>query len=281
MDESTFPIRVLLVDDEAEFLASIHKPLVRRGFEVTTVESGEKAIDLIGARTFDVVVLDVRMPGMNGEHAFHEIKRLRPGLPVVMLTGHGTIQQAFRTSREGVFDYLSKPCEVQDLASVLRRATAQLELRGPEDPALAEASMVRVLLIDDETDLLESLSRALGRRNMDVSIAPDGERGLAQAESKVFDVVVLDMKMPGMGGLQTLIRLKEMQPLTEVIVLTGHPSSAQAVEVMRRGAFDFLMKPVDVAELVRKIHEAMEKQTELVTRERERRANELSSRRPG
>lgn len=281
MDESTFPIRVLLVDDEAEFLASVSKSLARRGFEVTTALDGEKAVERIAARTFDVVVLDVRMPGMNGEQVFHEIRRLRPGLPVVMLTGHGTIQQAFRTSRDGVFDYLSKPCEVEELAAVLRRATAQLDVRGPDDPALADSAVIRVLLIDDETDLLESLSRALERRNMDVSIAPDGERGLAQAESKVFDVVVLDMKMPGMGGLQTLFRLKELQPFTEVVVLTGHPTSAQAVEAMRRGAFDFLTKPVDVTELVRRIHDAMDKRTEIMARERERRSRELASRRPG
>ncbi len=94
-------------------------------------------------------------------------------------------------------------------------------------------------------------------------------------------MVVLDMKMPGMGGLPTLIRLKETHPLTEVIVLTGHPSSAQAVEAMRRGAFDFLTKPVDVAELVRRIHDAVERRTKRVWRERERRVQELSRRRPG
>ncbi len=281
MDESTIPIRVLLVDDEEDFLAAIRRPLLRRGFEVSTAPDGEKGLELVTARTFDVVVLDVRMPGLNGEQVFHEIKKLRPGLPVVILTGHGTIQEAFRTSREGVFDYLAKPCAVDELVEVLQRATADLAFRGPDDPALSEESQSRVLLIDDESDLLESLSKALERRNMSVSIAPDGERGLAQANTRVFDVVVLGMKMPGMGGLPTLIRLKETHPLTEVIVLTGHPSSAQAVEAMRRGAFDFLTKPVDVAELVRRIHDAVERRTKRVQRERERRVQELSRRRPG
>ncbi len=281
MDDSSVPIRVLLVDDEEEFLASVTKPLGRRGFEVTTAPDGSKALELIGTRKFDVVVLDVKMPGMSGDQVFREVKKLRPGLPVIMLTGHGTIQQAFQTSKEGVFEYLAKPCDVEALTEVLRRATQDIRSRGADDPALSESERVRVMLVDDEEDLLESLSKALGRRGMAVETAPDGEVALGKAEGNVFDVVVLDMKMPGMGGMATLLRFKENYPLTEVILLTGHPSSPQAVEAMRRGAFDFLMKPVDIAELVRCIHEAAAKRAGRVSEERARRIEELSRRSPG
>lgn len=280
MEDSPIPIRVLLVDDEEEFLASVCKPLQRRGFEVTTAPDGKAALSLISARTFDVVVLDVKMPGMSGDDVFREIKKIRPGMPVIMLTGHGTIQQAFQTSKEGVFDYIAKPCEVGELTDVLRRATSEIRSRSVDDPSLSEADQVRVLLVDDETDLLASLSKALERRNLSVSTAEDGEQALALAGGKVFDVVVLDMKMPGMGGMATLLRLKERFPLTEVILLTGHPSSPQAVEAMRRGAFDFLMKPVDISELVRRIHEAAAKRSERVKDERSRRVEELSRRNP-
>jgi DNA-binding NtrC family response regulator len=281
MDDSSVPIRVLLVDDEEEFLASVTKPLGRRGFEVTTAPDGSRALELIGTRKFDVVVLDVKMPGLSGDQVFREIKKLRPGLPVIMLTGHGTIQQAFQTSKEGVFEYLAKPCEVEALTEVLRRATRDIRSQGADDPALSEAERIRVMLVDDEEDLLESLSKALVRRGMAVETAPDGEKALGKAEGNVFDVVVLDMKMPGMGGMATLLRFKENYPLTEVILLTGHPSSPQAVEAMRRGAFDFLMKPVDIAELVRCIHEAAAKRAGRVNEERARRIEELSRRNPG
>lgn len=280
MEDSMIPIRVLLVDDEEEFLASVCKPLVRRGFEVTTAPDGKRALDLIGARTFDVAVLDVKMPGMSGDQVFREIKKMRPSMPVIMLTGHGTIQQAFQTSKEGVFDYIAKPCEVGELIEVLRKATAEIRSRGADDPSLSEEEQVRLLLVDDEVDLLASLSKALERRNMSVASAQDGEEALILAAGKVFDVVVLDMKMPGMGGMATLLRFKESYPLTEVILLTGHPSSPQAVEAMRRGAFDFLMKPVDIAELVRRIHEAAAKRSARVREERARRIEELSRRSP-
>lgn len=281
MEESAIPIRVLFVDDEEEFLASVCKPLARRGFEVTTAPDGRRALELIGGRTFDVVVLDVKMPGMSGDQVFRELKKIRPGLPVIMLTGHGTIQQAFQTSKEGVFDYIAKPCEVEELSEVLRKATSEIRLRTDDDPELSEEERVRVLLVDDEADLIESLAKALARRSLSVATAQSGEEALAQVGDKVFDVVILDMKMPGMGGMATLLRLKESHPLTEVIMLTGHPSSPQAVEAMRRGAFDFLMKPVDVAELVRRIHEAAARRSVRVREERSRRVEEMARRSPG
>lgn len=270
MDESTKPIRVLLVDDEEDFLASVRKPLKRRGFVVTTAPDGEEAIEEIEHGTFDVVVLDVRMPGMNGEQVFHEIRRRRPGLPIVMLTGHGTIAQAFRTSKDGVFDYLAKPCDVEILADVLRRATADLD-REYDDPAMAPTNEVCVLVIDDDTDLLDSLSQSLSRRNIVVSIAPDGERGLAQAESKVFDVVLLDLEMPGIGGPATLTRFKGLHPYTEVIALTAQSDPDASMVAILNGAFDVLTKPVDVDELLRRVRDAVDWRLQRVEQERQRR----------
>ena len=116
------PIRLLLVDDEQEFLEAVTPALERRGLEVTAVSNGVEALALLDQWPFDVVVLDVKMPGMGGIEVFHEVALREPDLPVVILTGHGDIQQAFETSREGVFDYLTKPCRVEDLVEVVRRA---------------------------------------------------------------------------------------------------------------------------------------------------------------
>jgi len=116
------PIRLLLVDDEQDFLEAVTPALERRGLEVTAVSNGIEALALLDHWPFDVVVLDVKMPGMGGIEVFHELCHREPELPVVILTGHGDIQQAFETSREGVFDYLTKPCRVEDLVEVVRRA---------------------------------------------------------------------------------------------------------------------------------------------------------------
>ena len=124
MNEKRRPIRLLLVDDEIEFLASTAKALERRGFRVTPVRYGTTALKILERDPFDVAVLDVKMTGLAGDEVFREMKRRWPDIQVIMLTGHGTVEQAFQISREGVFDYLSKPCEMERLAQVVREAAA-------------------------------------------------------------------------------------------------------------------------------------------------------------
>jgi DNA-binding NtrC family response regulator len=126
-------IRVLLVDDEVEFLEATAKALSRRGFVPVTAPGAAIALSLLDERVFDVAVLDVKMPDMDGEQLFAEIRKRHAGLPVVILTGHGTIQQAFRTSKEGVVDYLSKPIDVDELAAMLRGAVDRMRARAVHD----------------------------------------------------------------------------------------------------------------------------------------------------
>ena len=118
--------RVLLVDDEAEFLDSTAKALSRRGFEVQQAENGELALRMLEKRQTIVAVLDVKMPGMDGVDVFREIKLRWPSIAVIMLTGHGSVGQAFATSKEGVVEYLAKPCDIDKLAAVIRKAAASV-----------------------------------------------------------------------------------------------------------------------------------------------------------
>ena len=247
--------RILLVDDEPEFLEATASALSRRGFNVWTAERGVTALELLGEHHLDVVVLDVKMPGLDGVEVFQRISAAHPDLPVIMLTGHGSVQQAFETSREGVFEYLSKPCDMEKLACAARRAVE--DNRERSGPAAAEPEDdVRLLLVDDEAELLESLAAALGRRGMRVPAAPDGAVALEQIQQQVFDVALVDVKMRGLCGLALLRRIRALQPLMEVIMLTGHPSMETAVEGLREGAFDFMAKPQSVDVLVQKIRQA-------------------------
>ena len=114
----------------------------------------------------------------------------------------------------------------------------------------------RVLLVDDERDFLEVLTRRLGKREVNVDGVSSGEEALQYLQAKQTDVVVLDVKMPGMDGLTVLREIKKLNPLIEVIMLTGHASLEVALEGMRSGAFDYLMKPAEIDELLYKIQDA-------------------------
>lgn len=245
-------VRLLLVDDERSFLEAVAPALSRRGISVRTALNGEEALALLERESSDVVVLDVKMPGMNGAAVFDEIHQRWPSLPVILLTGHGSIQQAFETSRQGVFEYLAKPCGMDRLAEVVRDAHLS-RMDGPQAPSHPP----RVLLVDDEADLLLALGPALRRRGMEVQTCTDGSAALEILDQRSLDVVVLDVRLPGLDGLQVLRWIKARWPHVEVILLSGHPSASADAAGFEELAFDFLTKPVTVETLVARIHDAI------------------------
>lgn len=114
--------RVLIVDDEIDFLETIVKRLRDRNLEVTGVESGLKALELMDSRDFDVVVLDVRMPGLDGIDTLKEMKRKRPLVEVIMLTGHASVESGIQGMQIGAFDYVMKPVPLDELLDKMRQA---------------------------------------------------------------------------------------------------------------------------------------------------------------
>jgi len=116
----------------------------------------------------------------------------------------------------------------------------------------------RLLVVDDEKDFLETLVKRLNKRNIDATGVLSGEKALEVINEKPFDVVVMDVKMPGLDGIETLRELKKVNPGIEVIILSGHASVDAAVDGMRLGAYDYLLKPCDIEELIEKIDRAYE-----------------------
>nr|WP_281279279.1 response regulator [Desulfobotulus mexicanus] len=126
----------------------------------------------------------------------------------------------------------------------------------PEKSPKALVPGARILLVDDEKDFTEMLALRLEERGHIISLTHDGREGLNLLREKPQDVVVLDLRMPGMGGLEVLAELKKEFPSVEVILLTGHGSEESAVQGMRMGAFDYLLKPAEFSELLDKIKAA-------------------------
>jgi len=128
---------------------------------------------------------------------------------------------------------------------------------------------VRVLIVDDEKEFADSLAERLSLRGFAVRTAYSGEEGLASLGERSVDVVILDLSMPGIGGLETLAQIRSSQgEETEVIVLTGQASVASAIEGMKRGAFDYLEKPVDMRRLVDTIRRAQNRRARRLERQR-------------
>lgn len=120
---------------------------------------------------------------------------------------------------------------------------------------------IRVLLVDDEPDFLRTLSKRLSLRKLHVLTADSGEQALKVLDAEGVDVVVLDVKMPGMDGIATIRAIKDKNPLVEVIMLTGHANLEASLEGMELGAFDYLLKPAEVDQLLYKIQDAYQKKS--------------------
>lgn len=124
-----------------------------------------------------------------------------------------------------------------------------------------KSKQINVLLVDDEEEFVHTLAERLALRGYATRIAGDGESGINMVSHETVDVVLLDLMMPGLSGLDTLKQLKNMNQALPVILLTGHGSTKDAMAGMRIGAFDFLIKPLDINELTKKIQLAVDQTT--------------------
>jgi DNA-binding NtrC family response regulator len=137
-----------------------------------------------------------------------------------------------------------------------------------------------VMLVDDEAPFVDAMTRRLGKRNLDIVAAYTGYEALEKLNTqKTIDVVILDVKMPGMDGIDTLREIKKAHPLVEVIMLTGHATVETGIEGMKLGAFDYLMKPCDIEKLMAKVQEAKSKKSRHEEKITQARISEIALRR--
>lgn len=133
-----------------------------------------------------------------------------------------------------------------------------------------------IMLVDDEVPFVETMVKRLTKRNFETIAAYSGEEGLEKIKThQNLDVIILDVKMPGKDGLETLKEIKTLTPLIEVIMLTGHATVESGIKGMKLGAYDFLMKPCEIEELVSKVEEATKKKREREEKIKEAERKEL------
>jgi DNA-binding NtrC family response regulator len=270
---------VLVVDDDPALLQALPQALRLRmaGVTVDTADSGPAALDRIASRDYDAIVIDVKMPGMDGLALLAEILARRPDTPVLMITGHGEHALAVQALRGGAYDFIQKPIDrdhfvaalsrairghalnrrVKDRQLALERCTSELEQiveklgRGSEQ--------ARVLIVDDDPALLQALSQALRLRMAEVTVetADGAAAALDRLAVRDYDAIITDIKMPGMDGLALLAEIRGRQPDTPILIITGHGEYDLSVRALRGGAYDFIQKPIDRDHFVAVLYRAI------------------------
>jgi len=261
------PARILVVDDEPFNLELMEAMLSALGYEVYLAGGGEEGLALAHEKKPDLIILDLMMPGISGFEVCARVK-MDPqtgGIPVLFVTSLSQLADKERAMAAGGDDFLSKPFQqaellarveallkVRHLNRDLDRALAYLhelevarhvqEPRAIVHPTSPEPGAGVVLVVDDELLARQLFADVLRDSGYVAHEAENGERALEIARQEPIDVVLLDIMMPGMSGLEVLAKLGEFAPDSPVIIVTANPTSENAIAALRLGAFDFIVK---------------------------------------
>ncbi len=233
---------ILVVDDNQDLLETFAMILKRRGYSVQTAGDGLSAINKFKEQDFDVTLMDIVMPEMNGVDAFKKIKEIQPEAPIILMTAYSDEELIQNARDEGVCNIIHKPIRIDQLIELIN------ETAGSEP----------ILIVDDDADICETLTKILELQGYDVLTAASGEEAVTVTRKKTCQMAFIDVKLPNIDGLETLLRLKEINPDILVIMMTGFRNEVKEAldKAQEASAITCLYKPFDPAEaanLVKKI----------------------------
>jgi DNA-binding NtrC family response regulator len=200
--------RVLVVDDDRQMVRTLCDILSLHGWETEARHSGEEAVAAVAAQDFGIVLMDVKMEGMNGVEALSQIRRLRPAARVVLMTAYSSAELLKRAEAEGALQILSKPVPLPVLVALL-----ETTLNGG-DP---------ILVVDDDLAFLRSLADPLRASGFTVLEASSLEHGLALLQEKRPVAAVLDLRLGKHGPADAVLAIRQVSPAVAVILCSGYP----------------------------------------------------------
>jgi two-component system response regulator HydG len=239
---------ILIVDDNISLGRTMSFVLGRQGYAVNTAKDGLEAIERVKERPFDMILMDIKMPLMDGVETYRRIKDIRPEAVVMMMTAYAVEDLVQQALEEGAYGIVYKPLDIEKVVAVIEEATEA------EEGAL-------VMVVDDDPGTCITLRNILIRRGYEVGIANTGEEAIAMAQERVYDVIFVDMKLPTINGLETYLAIREINPEVVAIVMTAYRQEMSALveEALHDSAYTCLYKPLEMAELVKLVDEVRER----------------------
>ena len=281
-DDYTDQPQVLLMEDESSVAEGLKMVLNEEGYGVDLAMTGQSALDTWSQKGFDLLVADLRLPDMDGMDVIKRVKGERPETPVIVITGYASVPSAVDAMKTGVVDYLAKPFTDEEFMGRVDKALRErrealseeaLEIvetevsRGEESLKEEYVEQPQVLLMEDEPSVAKGLKMILNEEGYGVDVAMTGQGALDTLSQKDFDLLVADIKLPDMDGMEVIKRLKDKRPQTPVIVITGYANVSSATEAIRRGVSDYLPKPFTEEEFMVTVERALEERQEALPKE--------------
>ncbi len=247
--------KVLIVDDDTLIKEWLSKELQRNFLDTITALNAEKALQVVEVEDIDIALIDVELPDMSGLELISKIKSKRPLCEIIVITGFGTQEIAIQSLRRGAIDYIEKPIIMEQLYAAIGRAGERLVEK--ENMSYSNT----LLIIDDEDVIVNRLRRFFEKEGYEVFTALSGAEGLSVIEENKIDVIITDIKMGDMDGVNVLKTAKKLYKDIEGIMITGYRDHEHAINSLRAGAIDYITKPVDLDELLFSVNKAIERIT--------------------
>ena len=243
-------LRVFVVDDDADFAESLASILESRDCQVHIAHSGEEAIDIFQEQDFDLTFMDVKLPGKNGVESFLEIRRHKPEARVVMMTGFSMEQLLEQAVENGAYGVLRKPLDLEEVLRMIERVAP----RG-------------ILIADDDPAFVESVSDYLEGQGRRVFTAQNGQEAIERVRAGGIDVLILDVRMPILDGLQAYIELKQSGHAVPTILVTAYAETEieRVKTLCPRSAGLILRKPFDPRDLLQEIERLFAERAETIS----------------
>jgi CheY-like chemotaxis protein len=241
---STHPT-ILVVDDDADNCQNLSDILTDLGYQVDIALDGFAALEKVRAQPYDVALLDLKMPGMDGLTLYREIRKLRTETVAILVTAYASSIAAEEALTAGAWRIFPKPVEFPSLLALVEEALGQ----------------PLVMVVDDDADLCLNLWDLLRDRDFRVGLAHDDNEAVAKLRDKTFQVVLIDMKLPSSDGSRLFKLVRQNNPQARTVMITGHRSELEEriQQLLAEGADAVCYKPFDVSELLKTLDRLCER----------------------
>jgi len=231
---------ILIVDERIDLIEPLAEVLERKGYSVTTVENGDKAVGLLKRRDFDILLTPPQMPGVSGEWDFKLMKRLCPSMAVIIVNSVKEKKEMEEILGAEIEAVVNKPFNVKKLVE-----TIEFILETPS-----------ILIVGYQVEEGEALRNSLEERRCRALVVKDGYEAIGMVRKNDFDVVLVDVGMTGMDDIQLLETVKKTKPNTEAVMMIDYSSVGLVGDLLNKGAYTCLYKPfLNIEKLVRVIQE--------------------------
>lgn len=238
---------ILIVDDEKEVRDSLTAIYESKGYQVTVVGDAMAALDALKKKNIDIVLTDLYLPNLNGMELLKRIKKLYPKIKVIMMSAMGTESTFKKAEKLGAEGFLQKPFALSSAVALVEGIQ--------KDSSITES----VLVVDDRKELRTSVAYLLKTKGYKTDTAGSAEEALEKVKKNVYDVVIMDVNLPGKKGVDVIPEIKAVSENIKIILMTGEAEDHELEEGLKMGASTYMRKPFEMTAFLKTIRQVLKK----------------------